>query len=270
MTMSMQFEPPRWLDLEAGANAMHIDLSDLPSLSAADRDAAITTWQGRMLNEFVSARVFEALARQIHAAEIGEELVSMAQRFAADERRHGFMCGAVVQALGGSARAPVRPLAAVPLHADCGPLEGLLRNVLSISCLAETVAVALITAERVECNAPSLFRLLGEILADEVRHARFGWRLLDAAATHMSSRLRHALGQYLAVAFAHLEQHELRFLAGGPSPSASAQSVGVCDGHSARTIFYATVHDVIIPKLEERGLPAARAWRHRDLAAPMN
>ena len=258
-----------WLDLRDDAMAEKLDLSGLPELDDSERAAALSTWRGRMLNEHVSSRVFDALVAQAEAAGLTTDLVARLRTFAEDERRHGRMCGAVVHALGGQAVAPLRPLPAVAEHGDCEPLEALLRNVLSVSCLAETVAVALISAERTDDAPDPLHRVLTSILADEVRHARFGWTLLDAVAERLTPALRARLGVWLRLAFAHLERHELRFLPQGAAPSRTAERVGVCDGDQSRAPFYATVHDVIIPGLLQRGIPADDAWAARsfDLAA---
>ena len=254
------------LDLNAGAQALDLKLDGIPELGDAERRAALTTWRGRMMNEFVSARVFEALAGQIERAGLPADMIDTAHRFAADERRHGHLCAAVVRALGGSAVAPIRPLAPVPEHADCAPMEALLRNVLSISCLAETVAVALVGAEREEAGPDCLRDVLTSILADEVRHARFGWTLLARVGPSLDDATRLRLGRYLELAFAHLEEHELRFLPAGPAPSDKAERVGVCDGDVSRELFYETVRTVIIPGLQARGLPAADAWARRSFA----
>lgn len=264
MNMPLNIE---MLDLRAQAAAVQRDFNDLPSLTDAERTAALSTWRGRMLNEFVSARVFAKLARQAAAAGLHPTLIERATVFEEDECRHGYLCAAVVEALGGEAIAPIRPLDDVPDHADCGPLEGLLRNVMSISCLAETVAVSLISAERLESGPESLRDVLTEILADEVRHARFGWTLLDGVAAHVDESMKKRLGRYLQVAFNHLERHELRFLPQGEAPSSTAERVGVCDGDQSRALFYSTVTDVIIAGLEQRGYPARQAWdrRHQPL-----
>jgi hypothetical protein len=156
--------------------------------------------------------------------------------------------------------AELPPLPAVPLHADAEPLEALLRNVLSIACLSETVAVALIGAERELAGPPAMQSTLTAILADEVGHARFGWRLLETLGPRLTPELRARLGDYLIVAFRHLREHELAHLPPQPAPSARAESFGVCDGHEARALFFETVRSVIIPGLEAHGIPAERAW----------
>ncbi len=222
-----------------------------------------------MVNEHASARVFAALSVQAKAADVGAAVVAMTRRFEADELRHGELCGAVVEALGGEALAEAPVLAAVPDHADVDPFEALLRNVLSISCLSETVAVALITAERERTGPPAIDAVLRSILSDEVRHARMGWALIDDVADRIDAPLRDRLRPWLALCFAQLEAHELRFLADFGEPGAAAESVGVCHGGRARALFYDTVSEVIVPGLEQRGFAATAAWAERsfDLAA---
>ncbi|HWB77764.1 MAG TPA: ferritin-like domain-containing protein, partial [Nannocystaceae bacterium] len=162
------------LDLREAAAALRPALLRSPELDALV-PAAIATWRGRMINEHGSARVFEALADQLAGLGLARE-ADEARGFADEERRHGVLCGAVVEALGGSAYATIDEPEPIPLHEDVPPLEAMLRNLLSICCLSETVAVALIGAERLEMPEGELHTLLGRILADEVGHSRFGWR----------------------------------------------------------------------------------------------
>jgi hypothetical protein len=135
--------------------------------------------------------------------------------------------------------------------------------VLSICCLSETIAVALIGAERFEMPDGELRCLLTTIWADEIGHARFGWRLLARVAPTLSPTTQQALGDYLEVAFAHLEAHELAHLPLASRPPSDGPIYGLCDGADARALFFATIADVVVPGLEAHGLPAARAWRNR-------
>lgn len=250
---------PVRLDLRAEAAAAALPL-DGTMLSDLERRAAIGTWRGRMVNEHISARVFAGMIPQMMAAGVPASSIAEVADMIAEELRHGVQCAAVVHALGGDAVAELPPLPAVPLHADAEPLEALLRNVLSIACLSETVAVALIGAERELAGPPAMQTTLKEILADEVGHARFGWRLLETLGPRITPELRARLGDYLVAAFRHLREHELAHLPPDPAPSAQAESYGVCDGNDARALFFETVHAVIIPGLETHGIPAARAW----------
>lgn len=250
------------LDLAGAADRQRFQLAsaELTGLDPHARAAAIATWRGRMINEHNSARVFATLEQQLRRAGLPAR-ARAAARMVDDEHRHAEQCAAVVEALGGTAIADLPDLPEVPEHADADPLEAVLRNVLSISCLSETVAVALIDAERRSAGPPALADILTAIVADEVQHARSGWRLLEDCASRLGPVLRERLSDYLVLAFAHLVEHELAHLPARPAPSAAAEAIGVCDGFAARRLFFATVEQIIVPGLQAHGLDALAAWR---------
>src|SRR5437868_3469428 len=101
------------LDLREAARS-----HDLPPLApGALAGSVIATWRGRMINEHGSSYVFDQLADQLAA--LGDlEAASECRTFAAEERRHGGQCGAVVEAAGGEAFATVEDPRTVPAHAD--------------------------------------------------------------------------------------------------------------------------------------------------------
>lgn len=217
------------------------------------------TWHGRMVNEWMSSLVFVGLARQLEA--IGEhDAAAEARAFADEERRHGILCGSVVVAAGGEAKAVVAPPAMLPEHRDTTVRAAVVRNVLSIACLSETVAVALIGAEREEMPDGPLRTLLTEIWADEVGHARFGWALVDRLLPRLTDAERDAVDRYLPVALSHLEAHELSHLPVSAEPPEAGKRYGVCSGRQARSLFEATVNQVILPELRARGLNAG-SWK---------
>lgn len=250
------------LDLRAQARAERPLLPPLESLYADVR----TTWLARMVNEHASASVFERLAEQVRTAGLGEALALECEGFAAEERRHGVLCGAVVEAAAGEAVAPAAVLADFPMHEDVSPLEALLRNLISVCCLSETAAVALIGAERLRMPDGPLRALLEEIYADEVGHARFGWRLLAKLAPELDEPMRERLSAYLAIAFAHFEAHELAHLPSTYTPPKEGDALGLCSGNDARALLYQTIEQVMIPGLAQLGLDAARAFRLRHRA----
>jgi hypothetical protein len=250
------------VNLRAEALRASPRIPDLPALNAL----AVGTWRGRMINEYTSAGVFEGLARQLAAAGLEPEVVAQCAGFADEERRHGVLCGAVVEALGGEATFERVHVPDFPEHDDVPRAEAALRNLISISCLSETVAVALIGAERLEMPEGELRDLLTKIYADEVGHARFGWTLAARLVNLMSPEAVARLGEYLEVAFAHLEAHELAHLNEEAAPPSEGACLGLCNGRDARALFFATVEEVIVPGLEALGLPAARAWENRRVA----
>ncbi len=249
------------VDLRAEAAAGAKAVGPLPALTSAERAAAVDTWRGRMVNESLSSRVFAGLVPQMMAADLPPRWLDRAARAATDELRHGRQCAAVVHALGGDAYAVVPHVSQLPTHDDASPLEAVLRNVLSVSCLSETVAVALIGAERLAVAPAGLTETLSQILADEVQHARFGWELLAEQLPRVDADVRARLDAYLVVAFRHLVAHELAHLPAGAACSDTARDVGVCDGADARALFFDTVRDVIVPRLSALGFAAASAWQ---------
>ena len=248
------------LDMRQAARAQGMTV-DHEALTPRERQDAIATWQGRMVNEHISARVFAGLVPQVMAAGLDVSLQLEVAEMIQEELRHGVLCAAAVEALGGEARAPLPALPPVPDHGDAPPLEALLRNVISICCMAETVAVSLLTAEQQETQPPALQKALTTILGEEVGHARFGWRLLDQLAPELDEALRQRLGDYLPVAFLHLLTYELDHLpVQSTPPSDTLQGYGVCHGLDARALLYDTVESVIVPELQARGFPAESAW----------
>jgi hypothetical protein len=244
------------VDLRSAARAARLPVPRHPELEAAAR----ATWRQRMINEHGSSRVFEALALQL--AQAGLPGSEECRAFAAEERRHGVLCGAVLESLGEPATFTLAPCE-VPLHEDATPVEAVLRNVLSICCMSETVAVSLIGAERLAMPDGELRAVLETILADEIGHARFGWKLLAETLPRLDPSERERLEPYLAVAFAHLERHELDHIVGGAGNGPEGAALGLCDASDMRGLFYATVVDVIVPRLEGLGLAAHRAWDER-------
>ncbi len=259
------------LDLREAAEAGVSAVGTLPDLDPTERASAIETWRGRMINETISARVFAAMIPQALAANVSSGFLERVARAASDELRHGRQCAAVVKALGGDPVAQIETLAPVPSHDDATPLEALLRNVLSVSCLSETVAVALIGAERLRVGPQGIQATLSHILADEVQHARMGWILVEQLAATLDAATVNRLNAYLIVAFRHLVAHELAHLPEGPPPSPDAMAVGVCDGGEGRTLFFDTVQTIIVPRLQALGFDAHSAWRaampRRDVCA---
>lgn len=250
---------PETIDLRALSRAVKVDLPALPHL----REAAVATWRGRMINEYSSARVFDGLAAHARRAGLDASLVAEVDGFAQEERQHGVLCGAVVEALGAVALAPHRIEHAYPLHSDVSELEGLLRNLLSISCMSETVAVALIGAERLEMPEGPLRELLTGIWSDEVGHARFGWRLVQKLVPTLDDAAKSRLNKYLAVAFEHVETHELQHLPIESTPPVEGAELGLCNGNDARDLFYSTIREGIIPGLNAVGLDGDGAWAKR-------
>ena len=244
---------------------------DTSQMSRSTLGAARWVWSQRMVNEHSSAAVFTRLVPQLMRCGAPLEFLTSATRAAADELHHGALCGDVVRALGGTAPKPAsiatRPL---PEHPGCSDLECTFRNMLFVGCLAETVAVAFTTEEREQTTDPFVLRVITQISADEVLHARIGWAFVQRFAGELSDAERAATSEWLRLAFRYLEREEMAEVPNVAPPGRDlleeGMAVGVCDNLATRELFYETVQGVILPGLEAAGLSAKEAWRTRRAA----
>jgi hypothetical protein len=240
-------------------------------LSASDRANALEHWRIHMAAEFASARVFAGLVPQLMAAALPYEDVREATDMARQEVDHGLLSARVYAALGGVPVSALPPLAPVPPHPHVAPIEAVLRNVISISCCGETLAVAVIGSERERAALEPLREILTRILADEVGHARFGWRLLDTVSSALDDDARRRLSAYLVSIF----ERDLRVMkqaSEAPPASMAALAVGAADGPLAWSTFLDTMQSATLPGLERHGLRArwafARAWQRAGIDEP--
>ncbi len=130
-------------------------------------------WAHRGWTEREAARRYDRLARA--ARGVVAPFAALLARAADDELRHAELCDRACLALGGT------PLAD-PVD-DPGPSDDVLLDVVVTCCLGETLNVVLLHDELATCE-PALRAITRQLLADEVIHARLGWRVLEAAAAH--------------------------------------------------------------------------------------
>ena len=254
------------LDLRHEVRRLPIGIDVAARFDEESRRAAIAEWTVRMVDEHASSRVFAALLPQMMRAGVDVAFQAAAADAVVDELRHARLCAAVVEALGGEARASLPELDEVPRHDDVGPLEGLLRNVLSVSCLDETVSVAFLESSRRQVTQSALRRVLTEILTDEVAHSRLGWQMLSSLAPRIDTRMRRRLGEYLVPAFGRLfDRHGAAARALRP---AGVEALGVVESRNSTAVFANVVNEVIVPRLEAFELPAREAV-DAALAAPV-
>jgi hypothetical protein len=247
------------LDLRREARERPLALPDL-GITDDERAQAVENWRARMISEHASARVFAELTSQMMRANLDRHWIVSASRMVGQELEHGLLCARVVHALGGEARAPMPAiLPSVPKHDDASAKVAVLRNIVSISCCSETVAVSLVATERERAGAPELKKILSTILADEVKHSRLGWKLLAEVLPTLAKEERAALDAYLPFALEHQVDFHSPFLTMGPKTD-RAVGAGAADGPNNWACFVETLTGVILPGLEGLGLGANEAW----------
>jgi hypothetical protein len=250
---------------------------DIPAIEGRWPPQAIAlaraNWQARMAHEHESAAVFAAMLPQFMEANLPIELKSAINRMALDELFHAELCGRVAVFLGGIATIEIDPvLEPIPKHPEVTRPEAALRNSLFACAMSETVSMGLLTAERERCRDPYIGEVLKQLTADEVQHGKIGWTVLAYVWPRLDEAAKQRTGEYLPVAFAHIERCMLNAM---PLSSripehilAAAEALGVTDGAKARRMFYATMEEVVVPRLSDFGLPARAAWAERGTVNP--
>ncbi len=155
-------------------------------------------WARRVVAEYRSAAAAQELALWLLQMGASVDLVRAAQCIACDELDHAERSAAVLAAAGGAAPGPV-DRATLALARTGGPLEhDVLLVGVELYCVRETLAVPLFRRMLDGATVPVVRSTLTRILADEARHRRFGWALLDAFLARADApSLRSALGRAL-------------------------------------------------------------------------
>lgn len=234
------------LDLRREAQQTPVTLDVALTLNDDSRRIAVAEWTDRMVDEQAASRLFAGLLPQMMRAGVDAQFQAATADAVVDELRHARLCAAIVQALGGEARASLAGADDLPRHDGVSALEGLLRNVLDVACLGETVDVAVLENRYRRARESTFRRVIAEILDDEINHSRLGWRLLQQLEPRIDARMRERLGQHLIPGFARLfDRHA--------TPTSTGKS------SADRDLLIEVVNEVIVPRLEAFELPAREA-----------
>ena len=208
-----------------------------------------------MVNAHVSSRVFAGLLPQMMRAGIDAGFQAAAADAVVDELRHARLCAAVVEALGGEARAPLPDLDEVPRHEDVTRWR---RCCATCSrCLPERDRGGRAAGEQPPPATESTLRRV--LTGDPRRRGRpFAAGLADAAKPGAAyrRRMRARLGAYLVPAFAPAVRAALH---GVEHPARCGRVLGVEDRRDSTSLFIDVVNEVIVPRLEAFDLPARQA-----------
>jgi hypothetical protein len=167
-----------------------LDDDAVDRLSEREREAVAAMWSNRAAAELKVASAFTALASDLFAIGTPPEVLAIVSRAPGDEVRHAEICRRVAARYRGSEVAwpePPPPTAVCDEPADVRCAT----HVVALCCLNETIAGAYLQA-CVDASEASLARaVFGELLSDEIDHARLGWAYLASPA--MSDPVREQI-----------------------------------------------------------------------------
>lgn len=135
-------------------------------------------WARRVVAEYRSAAHTSELASWLIEVGASPDLVRDALRIVSDELTHAELSAEVLDAAGGSVSGPVVRETLRLVRTE--PIElAIVRVDVELFCLGETVAVPLFRRMLAGATVPVARAALRRIVADEARHRRFGWDLLE-------------------------------------------------------------------------------------------
>ncbi len=220
------------------------------------RRIAASAWGFRCRVELEAEQRFARLAGRLRETGAAPLLVALALRASGDERRHAGLCAGLAEEHGhpAPATAPPPPEIAPP---GLGPRERVLYEVVAACCIAETVSMGVLTALLGSGPPPRLRRVLRELAADEVGHARLGWAHL-AAEREASSFLGPLLPGMLEGSI----EEDLFANVASEREHPGLLELGVLPHARQRQVFAGALREVVFPGLEASGVDAgpSRAW----------
>jgi hypothetical protein len=211
-------------------------------------------WAFRARAEGNAAERFARLAAGLEQTGAPGAWIEEAREASREERAHEALCWSVARGFGVS---DVPGLIASEVR---GPAEGtrerVLRELVAICCISETLNVRVMAASLVMTRDPELRRVQKEILRDEVGHSALGWRYLERET---SARERGAVGSWLPGMLGLDSRHRL-FQEVAPHPKEGRlRELGCLPRRDLRGLFVTTLERRIFPHLEALGVPTTEA-----------
>jgi hypothetical protein len=229
---------------------------------------AASVWTHRTRVEREAAVRFASVAERLARTRAPQIVVDLARNAAHDERRHAALCEGL--AIGFEPRIAARDLdrAAAPPHPAPAALpsgltarEHLLLEVVSMSCVTETLSTALLGEMYERATDHRVREVVHEVLRDEVQHSRLGWAYL--ASEHARGSVAF-LADYLPEVLAGTVTEELfrPIDPDGTSEDANLAGLGALERTRRLSIFAGTMRAVVFPGLARFGVDpaAAEGW----------
>jgi hypothetical protein len=135
------------------------------------------TWQRRAHEELRVAMTFTGLCQELLATGAEPDVLAIVSRAVHDEVRHAEVCRALASRYAGSELPWPAGVPAEPGRAATDALHAALR-VVTLCCVTEAIASSFLEASLAGARSPSARIAVGDLLADEVLHARVGWTFL--------------------------------------------------------------------------------------------
>ena len=262
----------------------NFDAFDTGRYDVALRRAAAVQWAGRARAEHGSVHQFTILSHTLCRARVELPVLGALARLITDEVRHAELCAEMALACWPEGLAtepevfrwepPRLPWVEPPGATDDEPslLAWAAGAILSSCCVGETLSRPMLEAIAVVATDATAAAVARQILRDEHLHASFGWETLGLLLPRMRESSREQLVRDMASVFAGIERTtacgiSIETVAGTEVEIAASDepNLGTLSDEQYAMIFFATMEQEVLPKLEALGLDAFGAWRRRPM-----
>ena len=228
-------------------------------------DLAVDSYVKLAAGEYGAVQLYAQLTSAMALAGLPFDLITGSASICTDEARHADYAMQMARALTGD-DVPVRvekePLEAPWKKHDL--LDAIDDAVLHVAAISETISCALIGVCLERATDATTKALLGNLVSDEVHHARFGWYYLSWRSPQWTRAERQRVADGMAT---NVVQIERRFWQGRDAPASAAQAacaLGVLGSEAQRAAVRDVMESEIVPALDSYGLGASHAWRVRE------
>jgi hypothetical protein len=242
---------------------LHVDIRNgramlRQAVSSELRPIVAATFADRVAGEREARARFLRLACELEATGADRAVVGLARRAADDEHRHALAFAGWAGELG-RAVDPHLAFEAAPVgRAGMASGERVLLEIVSLCCLAETIATAVLGAALDTTLVPVVKDRLHEILRDEVRHAKLGW-------AHLASERERARGANVGAVLPDLLEAGIPLSKLETSVWPLAPELGLLPKATLLALLREVLADVVFPGFERYDVDTgpARAWATR-------
>jgi len=232
------------VDREGWSQQLSLEVNDL---SPETREALAEAWAIDGAYEHASIASFARFILDLMAVGAPANLVAAAQEALSDEIHHARACFNLASAYAGQARGP-GAFSLDRAFAGKHDLTSLALSTFVEGCINETIAAIEAEVAHSLAEVPLVRKTLGQIAADETRHAALAWDTLAWCISVAGEPLREALGEHY-VALQQQAAGERAVVADIDTTSMNLTRHGRL-GERSRALIAAKVrHSLILPRL---------------------
>lgn len=214
------------------------------------------TWERRAREELKVAVAFSVLCRELLETRADPEVLALVSRAVHDEVRHAEVCRTLASRY---ASAPLPWPDEVVIEPSKSKIDARLRaafHLVTMCCVNEAIACSFLEACLAGATSPCVRAAVGELLADEVLHARAGWIFVAKQPRPMRGAIEANLHTLVEPVIQGWWDEGAITLPEG------AKEHGIPSVDATRACALAAMRDIVLPGFEQLGFDvgATRSW----------